>query len=88
MFILGIVFLIGGLISILTCFLVVAILGQGVDIYLGIEGSTNILAYLNYFGMLPYFLIAIAMAIVGKCVCLYEIYSSPNKECCLVKKTK
>ena len=66
-FIYGITAIILGVLGVLTCMIVSAIV-------VGTHGYINIWDALHSFGLLPFFMFFILVAAVGKCLCVTEMY--------------
>ena len=71
--VLGVSFLIGGIIGIAASMLSVAISCQALGT---VNDSSSMFAYLGWFGMTPFFICFIILSMIGITICIKEAYFS------------
>ena len=69
--ILGVSFLIGGVIGIASSMLTVAISCPALGT---VNDSSSMFAYLNWFGMTPLFICFVILSVIGIAICVKEAY--------------
>lgn len=67
----GITLFVGGLLGILTTMLISAIMIQSFG---KLNDSTNLLTYLDWFGITPYFICSVTLIVIGTIICIKDIY--------------